>query len=261
MKNFGAKWLALAAMSAAVAGMGLNGCGGGDNGTGTAGTGGAGKGGTTGAAGKGGTTGTGRHRRARRARAARPAPRAPQRRDRHAGGGGTAAPAAARRGRRPPVPRRRDVRHHRRELRAEHVRRSGQPRDHRGRHAGDAFLQRDGGPALPGLAEGRCAVHALTASTSTPSATSAATTLKNWAGMKLHVRVKVASGGNSVPGELGRPALRQHGRQLQLLRRLHEPGGRQRLERLRPQPRHVPDARLIRRWSSPTASASTSVTA
>jgi hypothetical protein len=59
MKNFGAKWLALAAMSAAVAGMGLNGCGGGDNGTGTGGTGGAGgKGGTTGAAGKGGTTGT-----------------------------------------------------------------------------------------------------------------------------------------------------------------------------------------------------------
>src|SRR6478609_8083587 len=59
MKNFGAKWLALAAMSAAVAGMGLNGCGGGDNGTGTGGSGGSGKGGTTGAAGKGGTTGTG----------------------------------------------------------------------------------------------------------------------------------------------------------------------------------------------------------
>ena len=58
MKNFGAKWLALAAMSAAVAGMGLNGCGGSDNGTGTAGTGGSHKGGTTGSAGKGGTTGT-----------------------------------------------------------------------------------------------------------------------------------------------------------------------------------------------------------
>ena len=27
--------------------------------------------------------------------------------------------------------------------------------------------------------------------------------LKNWAGMKLHVRVKVASGGNSVPANSG----------------------------------------------------------
>ena len=53
MKNFGARWLALAAASAAIAGMSLNGCGGGDGGTGT-----AGKGGTTGSAGKGGTTGS-----------------------------------------------------------------------------------------------------------------------------------------------------------------------------------------------------------
>jgi len=62
MKNFGAKWLALAAVSAAIAGMSVNGCGGGDDGTGTAGkggtTGGAGKGGTTGSAGTGGSTST-----------------------------------------------------------------------------------------------------------------------------------------------------------------------------------------------------------
>jgi hypothetical protein len=65
MKNFGAKWLAVAAVLGAAAGMSfLDGCGGGGGGggtTGTAGTGGA-RGGTTGtagsSAGKGGTTST-----------------------------------------------------------------------------------------------------------------------------------------------------------------------------------------------------------
>jgi hypothetical protein len=60
MKNFGAKWLALAVVFGAAAGLTLNGCGdSGGNDTGKGGTsGGGGKGGTTGSAGKGGTTGT-----------------------------------------------------------------------------------------------------------------------------------------------------------------------------------------------------------
>jgi len=59
MKNFGAKWLALATVIGAVAGLTVNGCGGGDDGGGKGGVGGtAGRGGTTGTAGRGGTTGT-----------------------------------------------------------------------------------------------------------------------------------------------------------------------------------------------------------
>ncbi len=59
MKNFGAKWLALATVIGAVAGLTVNGCGGGDDGGGKGGGGGtAGRGGTTGTAGRGGTTGT-----------------------------------------------------------------------------------------------------------------------------------------------------------------------------------------------------------
>jgi hypothetical protein len=59
MKNFGAKWLALAVVFGAAAGLTLNGCGdsGGNNAKGGSG-GSGGKGGTTGTAGHGGTTGT-----------------------------------------------------------------------------------------------------------------------------------------------------------------------------------------------------------
>jgi hypothetical protein len=58
MKNFGAKWLALALAVGAAASLSLNGCGDGGGG-GTAGTtGGAGRGGTTGQAGRGGTGGS-----------------------------------------------------------------------------------------------------------------------------------------------------------------------------------------------------------
>ena len=211
MKNFGAKWLALAAVVGAVAGMSLNGCGGGDDGDRH----GRhrrlrGRGGTTGSAGTGGgTAGTA---------GTTAAPRGNGRHDGHRGHGGATAGTGGgsrrhrRRGRRAPLPRRRDVRHHRRGFALNMFKTERrQPRSSRAARKATLSWSARRRASVPGLAEDRRAVRRLRP-VRRPPEDFGATTLKNWTGNKLHVRVKVASGGNPSAGEPGRPALRQHGR-------------------------------------------------